>query len=195
MGPAPYVQLTDECGPVPLLAAFESNGSRAFKGIIAVRKESKINNLLELKGKKIAFGPPPSTMSNIVPRFMLLQAGVRVDQLGKVEYMTNHENIALGVLAGGFDAGAMKEDIFRQYEPQGLRALAISDPVPDHLFVARPGLANGTVDTLRHTLLSLHETEEGRQILAAIQSSLTVLVPPVDTDYDGLRVMIKSLDQ
>lgn len=195
MGPAPYVQLTGKSGPVPLLAAFESNGSHTFRGVVAVRKESNIKKLSQLSGKSFAFGPAPSTMSNIVPRAMLLKAGVSVDQLGKAEYMTNHDNIALSVLAGRFEAGALKEDIFRQYESQGLRALAISDPVPDHLFVARRGLAGEMVNTLRQSLLSLHQTEEGRQILAALQSSLTALVPPVDADYDRLRAMINSLDQ
>ena len=195
MGPVAYARLPGNSGPTPLLAAFESNGNRTFRGVIIVRRESGINNLPQLKGKKFAFGPPTSTMGNIVPRAMLLKEGVNVDQLGQAEYMANHDNIALSVLAGRFDAGALKEDIFRQYEPQGLRALAISDPVPDHLFVARHGLPGGTIDKLRQILLSLQDTEEGRQILASIQDSLTALVPVTDADYDGIRDMIKSLDQ
>lgn len=194
MGPAPYVMLTDKSGPAPLLAAFESNGSRTFKGVIAVRRESAIKELPQLKGKKVAFGPPPSTMSNIVPRAMLLAAGIGLDQLGQAEFMTNHENIALSVLTGSFDAGAVKEDIFRQYEAQGLRALAISEPVPDHLFVARRDLAAETIQALRDSLLPLGESEEGRLILAAIQHNLTALAPARAADYDGLRAMIHSLE-
>ncbi len=195
MGPAPYVMLTAKANPVPLLAAFESHGSRTFTAIIAVRRDSAISELSQLKGKNVALGPLPSTMSNIVPRAMLLKAGLAVSQLGKVDYMTNHDNIALGVLAAAFDAGAMKEDVFHRYEAQGLRALATSEPVADHLFVARRGLDDGLIRELRTSLLSLGETEEGRRILTTIQANLTAFLPAHDADYDGLRALIRSLEQ
>ena len=193
MGPAPYVQLTGRYGRVPLLAAFETKGSRTFKGVIAVRRDSPIKTLAQLRGKKFGFGPAPSTMSNLVPRYMLLKAGIDLKLLGKAEFLTNHENIAIGVLSGDFDAGALKEDIFNEYAQQGLSALAISEPIPDHLFVARAGLPEDLVRRISKILISIKDTEDGRRILGSIQKTLTALVTARDTDYDVLRKLLDTL--
>lgn len=193
MGPASFVKLTAKYGRVPLLAAFETKGSRTFKGVIVVRQDSPIKTLSDLRGKKFAFGDVDSTMSHLVPRFMLLNAGIDVKSLGKFEFLTNHDNIALGVLAGNFDAGALKEDIYNEYAKQGLRALATSAPVPDHIFVARKGLPDDLVRKISAILISLGDTGDGRLVLGSIQSSLTALVPARDADYDPLRKLIAAL--
>lgn len=195
MGPASFVKLTSKYGRVPLLAAFETKGSRTFKGVIVVRQDSPIKTLSDLRGKKFAFGDVDSTMSHLVPRFMLLNAGIDVKRLGKFEFLTNHDNIALGVLAGNFDAGALKEDIYNEYAKQGLRALATSAPMPDHIFVARKGLPDDLVRKISTILISLRDTESGRLVLGSIQSSLTALVPARDSDYAQLRSLLGTLSR
>jgi phosphonate transport system substrate-binding protein len=193
MGPASFVSLTRRFGRVPLLAVFETNGSRTFRGVIVVRKDSQIKTLSQLRGKKFAFGDVNSTMSHLVPRYMLLKSGLDVKHLGKADFLTNHDNIALGVLSGNFDAGALKEDIYDKYAQQGLRTLAISDPMPDHIFVARAGLPDDTVRKVSEILLSLKDTEEGRLVLSSIQKNLTALVRARDGDYDPLRRLLDFL--
>ena len=193
MGPASYIKLTQKYGKRPLLAAFETKGGRTFRGVIVVRKDSPIKTLSQLRGKKVAFGDVNSTMSYLVPRSMLLEAAIDLNQLGKIDFVGNHENIALGVLSGSFDAGALKEDVFKQYEQEGLRALAVSDPMPDHLFVARAGLPEDVVRKITKSLLSLKDTEDGRRILGSLQNTLIALVPARDEDYDPLRRVLDSL--
>ncbi|MHB8836702.1 MAG: phosphate/phosphite/phosphonate ABC transporter substrate-binding protein, partial [Candidatus Methylomirabilia bacterium] len=193
VGPAQYVFLTRTFGKIPLLAAFETKAGRTFKGVIVVRQDSAIQTLSQLRGKSFAFGPLMSTMSNLVPRAMLLKAGIDLKDLSKAEFLTNQENIALGVLSGNYDAGAIKDDIFNQYTSHGLRALAVSQPMPDHLFVARQGLPDETVNRISASLLALSATGEGREILTSIQKTLTALVPVRDADYDPLRTVLDDL--
>jgi len=193
LGPASYVALTSRFSRVPILAAFESNGNRTYQGVIFVRKDSPINTLSQLRGKKFAFGDVSSTMSHLVPRFMLMKAGIDVKDLAKFTFLTNHENTALGVLSGDFDAGALKEDVYNQYAQQGLRVLVRSDPMPDHIFIARAGLPDHTVRKVSRILLSLKDSEEGRRILISIQNNLTGLVPANDRDYDPLRKVMDTL--
>lgn len=193
MGPAAYVKLIDKYGKIPHLAAFETTAGRTFTGIIFVKKGSPIKTLAQLKGKNFAFGPAPSTMTNLVPRYMLLAAGLDLQDLGSSEFLTNHENIVLGVLAGRYDAGAVKDDIFSQYEPQGLQTLAVSAPMPDHVFVARASLPKDTVRKISESLHSLKNSEEGRRSLAAIQNNLLALGPVKNSDYDPLRKVLAAL--
>jgi len=193
MGPASFVKLTSRFGRVPLLAAFETKGSRTFRGVIVVRKDSPIKTLSQLRGKKFAFGDVNSTMGHLVPRYMLLKAGVDVKNLAKYDFLTNHDNIAMSVLSGNVDAGALKKDIYDDYAQQGLSILATSGPMPDHIFVTRAGLSEDLVRKVSGILLSLKDTEEGRQVLVSIQKDLTALVPVKNADYDSLRKLLDQL--
>lgn len=116
-----------------------------------------------------------------------------IDDLGQTRVMANHENIAIGVLAGVFDAGAVKDEVFARFEAQGLRALAASEPLPDHVFVVRQGLKAELVDRLRAALLSLRDSAQGRQVLEGMEKGLTALVPVKDSDYDPLRAILRYL--
>src|SRR5574337_807100 len=136
MGPASYVILTRYFGQKPLLAGFESNGKKTFRGVIVTNKNSRITSLQHLKGKKFAFGDYDSTMSHLVPRSMLLQQGVDVADLATHMHLATNDNIALSVLAGNFDAGAVKEEIYLKYRAEGLRAVAFTPEIIDHVFVA-----------------------------------------------------------
>lgn len=193
MGPASYVLLVDQYGTRPLLAAFESDGKRTFRGVIVAQRDSPLATLADLKGKRFAFGDPESTMSHFVPRQMLLRQGVSVSALAEHQFLTNHDNIALGVLSGGFDAGALKEDVFRQYEREGLKAIAFSEEFGDHVFVASGTLPPETAAVIRRALLGLKGQPGGGAILAGIQKSLTALVPATDREYDNLRAVLQEL--
>jgi phosphonate transport system substrate-binding protein len=195
MGPAPYVKLVDAYGEKPILARLEINGKPSFQGVIVTTRESPIQSLSELAGKRFAFGDPDSTMSHLVPRYMLAEAGVGVERLGGYEYLHSHVNVALGVLMGHFDAGAVKEEVFYEYEKRGLRALAWSPRISEHLFVTSKTLPPETVKTLREALFSLRDTEEGRAILSSIKEGVTAMVPASDGDYDTLRAILRALEE
>lgn len=193
IGPAAYVKLTKLYGKVPVLAAFEVKGARTYKGVIVVREGSPIKTLAQLKGKTFAFGDSKSTMGHIVPRYLMLKAGVNITSLAAYDYMSNHDNVALGVLTGNFDAGALKDDILNSYKDKGLRVLASSQPLPEHLFVARSGLSAELVQKISTALHSLNKTDAGQQVLASMQKNLTALVPARDSDYDPIRNILDTL--
>ncbi|MFZ5493127.1 MAG: phosphate/phosphite/phosphonate ABC transporter substrate-binding protein, partial [Pseudomonadota bacterium] len=99
LGPKLYVQLRSLHGPRPLLARQQIGNSPVFHGKIFVRADSPIRRLADLAGKRFAFGDPHSTMGHLVPRYLLWQAGVGVEQLASHKFVGDHLNVALGVLA------------------------------------------------------------------------------------------------
>jgi len=193
MGPASYVILTSQYGKRPIVAAFATREGKVFHGHIMTRKNSPITSLRQLKGTHFVFGDRDSTMSHFVPRWMLLKSGIDVKDFSNATFVANHDNISLGILAGTFDAGAVKEEIFLKYEPQGLRSLARSPAIADHVFVVREGLPAKTVQSIRQALLGITKTEEGRRILAGLRNDVIALVPGEDRDFDTLRVILKDL--
>lgn len=193
LGPASYVIMTRDYGRKPVLAVFESNGTKTFRGTIIVKKDSPITALSQLKGKKFAFGDRASTMSHLVPRYMLLKKDVDISDLAGHAFLANHQNVCLGVLAGDFDAAAVKEEVFLEYEPKGLKAIAFSPEINDHIFVASAKLPHKTVQSVRKALISLNNRPEGKQILSTIQKNLDALVPGKDSEYDNLREILQVL--
>lgn len=195
MGPLQYLQLRDRYGERPLLARQQIGANPVFHGKIFVRADSPVRSLSELQGKRFGFGEPHSTMSHLVPRYMLWQAGVTVDKLASHKFVGDHINVALGVLAGDFDAGAAKEDVFYTYESRGLRAIATSPPISDHLLVASRKLPEALVRQLREVMLNMHQDAQGKAALAAMTKGVTALVPAQDRDYDALRQVAKKMQE
>lgn len=193
MGPASYVSMVDAYGQKPLLARLEVAGKPEFRGMIIVQKDSPLKDLSELKGRKFVFGDPNSTMSYIVPRYMLFLAGIKLNQLKSYKSMSNHNNVALAVLAGDFDAGAVKEGAFNKYKDRGLRILALSPAISEHVFVASSKLSPALLKTIASALLALKGDPGGKKILASIKPTVTGMVPARDRDYDNLRIIIKTV--
>lgn len=193
IGPVPYVNMVRRYGPFPLLARLEAGGRPYFNGVIFVAEHSPVHRLQDLRGKRFAFGDRHSTMGHVIPLFMLERAGVPLDSLAGHEHVGDHENIVLSVLVGDFDAGSVKDDMFERFRSRGLRGLAVSPRIPEHLFLARQTLAPATVELLRSTLLSLSRDEPGRQALRAIRGDATGLTTVSDRDYDDLRSILDAL--
>jgi phosphonate transport system substrate-binding protein len=124
---------------------------------------------------------------------MLQQAGVELPDLAEYRFLGSHANVALGVLAGDFDAGAVKEAVYNRYAPRGLKPLAESPPISEHLLVASRKLPLDIVSALCGALLRLPKDSRGREILTAIKPGVTGLVPVSDSDYDDLRVILRSV--
>ncbi len=190
MGPAEYVKLVAKYGKKPLLVRQEIDGQPLLKGEIIVRQDSPLQSLKELKGKRFIFTDINSTMGSIIPQKMLIQSGVPLTSLVSYKFVEGHDNVALAVLAGDYDAGAIKEETFQKYAPKGLRALAHSLSVYDHLFVASARLPAELVGTLRSSLLKLNGLPEGRTVMASIHPGMTSLVAASDSEYDNLRAFL-----
>jgi len=193
LGPSSYVKLYDRYGEKPLLARQAVHGKPTFQGKLVVPVNSPITTLAQLKGKRFAFGDPNSTMSHLVPRYMLQSAGVTGKNLKSFRFLGSHDNVALAVLAGDFDAGAVKEAVFYKYETRGLRALATTPALSEHLFVTSNTLDPELIKRLRDAMLTLHQDSEGKQILTSIKKGATAMVPVKNSDYDNLREILRSL--
>jgi phosphonate transport system substrate-binding protein len=194
LGPASYVKVVDTFGSKPLLARLEIKGSPLFQGVIITLKSSSIRSVNDLKGKRFAFGDPDSTMSHIVPLTVLHDKGINLNDLAKHSFLNGHRNVALGVLMGDFDAGAVKEEVFYEYKDRGLFDLEWTPKISEHLFVAKSTLPDKVVNKLRAALLSLRDDPDANRIMSSIKQDVTALVPVEDKNYDNLRVILKKAE-
>lgn len=192
VGPVSFLAITDRFGPKPLLARLQRNGRAVLDGHFVVREHSDIQSIGGLRGRRVGFGDPNSTMSSVVPMAVLKAHGILPDQLRDQKRYKGHTNIAFAVLSGQIDAGAVKTEVFERFRGRGLRSLHRLPEVSEHLFLARGDLEQAVVDRLKSLLLAAHESIEGLNALRALNSDATALVPVASEDYEPLRKLLRD---
>lgn len=193
MGPASYVKMVNQYGKKPILARLEINGAPVFHGNIIVRDDSPIQTLDDLIGKSFAFGDPSSTMSYLVPLYMLNKSGIALQQLKLYEFLGSHNNVALGVLTGDYDAGAVKNEVFLKYKARGLKSLKKTPELSEHLFITSSTMPPELITNLQQAMYKLASLPQGKSILGSIKKHTSGLVPANNSDYDNLREILMRL--
>lgn len=188
-GPAPYVHMVADYGMKNLLARIETSGQPVFTGNIVVRKDSAVNSLNELKGARFAFVSRESTMGFLLPYRMLLARKVTLDDLAMYDFLNSHQNVALAVKIGDFDAGAVKHEVFLAMR-DSLRSIAETPKISEHLFLASKKLNPEVIAKARAALLAIKKEKNGAQILQSIKPDITDLVEARDGDYDSIRTLL-----
>ncbi|MBT3234597.1 MAG: PhnD/SsuA/transferrin family substrate-binding protein [Bdellovibrionales bacterium] len=169
-----YFRLRSRSPAAPVIAQMEFNGILKQQGVIVVKKGGPIKNLKELKGRTFAFGPFGSMLGDTLPCQILkkaLPAGKR--SLARYHFFTGQDDVAINVLSGGVDAGAMRSLPPRHFADSGLRILHYSPHVSTPLLVGRAGLPAALIKQLQSVLLGLKKTTYGNLIMTAITPELT----------------------
>lgn len=157
LGGATFALARHRFGARALVRPLNRQGKPAYRCSIVVRTDSPIRSVAELRGKRMALGAPRSTTGSLIPNYMLFSAGVTPDRLKATRYFPNHEAVAMAVLKGMFDAGAVKDVVAQKYEGQGLRVIAMSEELPNAPIAAGDTLPKEAEDALTNALLSIKE--------------------------------------
>ena len=187
-GPASYISADRRNEGIDLIAMELENGAKRFQGVIAVKQDSPIKTLAELKGKRFAFGDQNSTIGRYLAQAELVKAGIRASDLASFAYLGRHDMVARAVELGDYDAGSMAAGTFEDSRAAGkLRALATFENVTKP-WLARAGLDPAVTAGLRASLLSLKD--------AAVLKELKVsgFAPASDDDYALVREGMKHAD-
>jgi phosphonate transport system substrate-binding protein len=190
MGPASYVKLTETKNNYSLIGRLSFSKKSTFRGVIFSRKDTHLNSLEQLRGKKFAFGDPNSTLSTRVPQRILADAGISLSDLKNFSHLKNHHNVVLAVLLGKYDAGAVKEEIFREYESRGLKALKWTPDIPSHPFIASATMTVEQIQKLQNLMQNIHQQPNAENILHKVKKGTIAIIPAHIDEYAELRKLI-----
>ena len=193
IGPAAYVYMSNIYSKKRILSCLIVNGKHTYNGYIFTRADNPAQKLADLAGKSFASSSKKSTMSYVVPRYMFIEAGVPFPE-NELQLMGNHNNIALSVLAGDVNAGAVKEKTYHKYESRGLKPIAITPDIFEHLFVAGNNLDDDTYKKMKQAMLAIKRPEDVQRLLTPIKKTLTGLWDAKDSDYDSMRVILRAVN-
>lgn len=189
LGPSLFAMVNNEHpGKIRIAAVVLSKGTPSFKGVIVARQDSPISTLADLKGKNFAFGDRESTLSCYMPAYMLMTAGI-FDGI-TYKFVGSHDNVALGVLNKAFDAGGMQPSVAQTYLDKGLKIVAESEPVPEHVIVVGSKVDDATFEKISQALINVTNPE----VYTAIGKSLTGFAAIDPAEYAKLYEIMKQVD-
>ncbi|MBI2949844.1 MAG: phosphate/phosphite/phosphonate ABC transporter substrate-binding protein, partial [Verrucomicrobia bacterium] len=172
--PLAFMMAHEQIGVLPLLLEIYSYGKPTYHSCIWVRRDSGINTLADLKGKSIAFADQIDMSGHLLPREILVQAGLvsgrRVEgEFFKQIYFAGGDEQAMRSVANRFvDAAGVSQyadQLLRLEERDQVKAIANSIASPAHLVMARKGLDKSVAERVKRSLLALDISDSNDKII------------------------------
>lgn len=172
----------------PLARPEYADGTSTYHGLLFVRRDSGIEGAQDMKGKRFAFVDKATTAGWLLPMHFFQVNGVTdpLSWLAESYFAGSHEGAIFDVLEKKADIGAAKNAVFNRLAvdhpriPQELRILARSPEVPENTLAVRRNLDADFKHTLTATLLSMNESDEGRQVLSEFGAVRFIRTTPED---------------
>lgn len=189
--PVAYIEARDKYKVQPLVSPL-THGKSTFNLVVAVRSDSPHKTMDDLKGKKFAFGDQKA----LLQRAVVVGGGVKLEEFSNYGFLKHYDNIAKAVLNKDFDGGILKDTIYEEFAPKGLRKIYTSPPLSSYLFAVSDRLPPATVKKLRNAFLELKPSNpEHAAVLKELDKGYNGFEPQEDKDYDPTRKLIAPFQQ
>lgn len=148
-----------------------------FRGIILVRKDGGVNSVADLKGKAVSYPAPTALAATMMPQYYLHTHGLDVNKDIRNVYVGSQESSIMNVFHRFVAAGATWPTpwiAFQEQHPDMANELEVkwqTDTLPNNGLVVRKDVPQDVADKVAGLLTTLHETPEGRKMLAAVPLS------------------------
>lgn len=145
-----------------------------YKAMIIVKKDSAIQSVADLKGKKIAYQNVSSSAGYVWPAAVLMDN--QIDPLKDVEAITvkGHDQAVLAVLNGDVDAAAIFQDarnvVKKDYPTvfEDTRVLTYTEKIPNDTISVRSDMSPEWIEKLQNAFIEIGKDEEGHKIISEI---------------------------
>ena len=177
--PYPTYLINDVYEVGRLLLRRWKGGVAEYRSLIFTKRNGGINRLEDLRGKLFVFEDPDSTSGYFLPKSFLRQKGFKFTDKSRFDpfaaptdvgyrFAYSQEELVGWVLNKRAAAAAFSDDDFARLDESkraDIAILARTQPLPRHFISIRRDLSPALAERLEKILLSMHENDEGRQIL------------------------------
>ncbi len=191
-----YVKSHKEFGYKVILKNIE-HGRPTIAGAIIVRKDSGINKITDLIGRKIVFGGGQKAMqSHIIARYLLLNAGLKNSDY-EWSYSSNPPNAILSSFFKQSDAAGAGDKVLnlkivkKQIKTNEMKYLLIGEQLPHLPWALNKNISKKLHDKIQNILLELTKSDAGKQLLSKMR--LDGFEKATDKEYNRHRKIIKAV--
>ncbi|MFC1769534.1 phosphate/phosphite/phosphonate ABC transporter substrate-binding protein, partial [Nitrospirota bacterium] len=173
------------------LALVLKDGRPVNRSAIITREYGTANELEDLINRSFAFVDSKSVSGYMIPRAMMDDAGVGLDDLSHYNFVGYHDDVVKAVIKGEFEAGAVMESTAQKYIGKGIRILKYSDELPEFNISISKGTPTGVKDKVSAALLKLTlDNPESRDVMGAIIEPYNGLTAARDEDFEQIRKVL-----
>lgn len=157
-GPTPFA--VNLAGYVPIAIMGGEGGQFGYTLQMFVREDSDLYEMSDVVGKRVAHVSPTSNSGNQAPMALFPSAGLNPGEDYEPVYSGSHENSALGVVAGDYDAAPVASEVVDRmaerglFDPADIRIIYESDPFPTTSFGIAHRLTPELQEAIREAFLS-----------------------------------------
>ena len=172
-------------------------GRSDVAGSIYVRKDSGITALAQLKGQQVVFGGgEDAMMSYILPRYLLLEAGLELDDY-QVQFASSPPNALMALYFNQTSASGAGDILIdlpvvkNNIDTSELTHLAMTEPLLHLPWAVNRNMGAQLKDQIQQALLALEADAEGMAVLK--QAKMSGMGIAEDRDYDPHRQIIAKV--
>lgn len=189
MNPYHFVFFNEHVG----YRAIAHRSGKGIEGLVVVAKDSPIQSLEELQGKKIAFPSPAAFAASVLPRGELRSSGIEIEPV----YVSSHDSVYLNVSKGFFAAGGgigrTLNNTPAEVQEQ-LRVLWKTKAYTPHAVASHPRIEMSDHEKLQQALVDMAADPAGVALLESL--SIESWMAAQDKDWDDVRALgITLLDE
>jgi len=196
IGAVSYIQGNKKHGLISLARGLNRQNKAVYKSMIVVHPDSSIKTMADLKARRFTFGSVDSTQGHLIPRIILGENGITLDDLSSYEYTGSHLNCANAVVSRKSDACGMQDTMARTMQQQGLvRILHESDYFPSSGIVVNPNVPPEIIARVKQALINFEPTGKHKNGLYhwAMTEMPNGFTSSSDEDYQELRKWLINL--
>ncbi len=180
----------------PLARPVWRSGRASCRGCLVVRRDSGIENVAAMRGKRLVLTGPGCTTGYFFPFFYFANSGISSPQryFSEILLAGGHDAALWSVFTGETDVGAVKDEVLRRMQERypaiagSMQVVARSSEIPSVCFVAGPSMPEDLRSRLRFLLLEMDKVRQGREALDRFGARR--FVATVDADFNLLRRML-----
>ncbi len=192
-GPLSYCLARSKCDIEPFAAKLQ-DGAATYQSLLVANSEASIKTLADAQGCQVAFGDKASTSSHLIPKSMLVAAGLLAGRDYQEVFVGNHDAVLMNVARGHAQVGGLSKPIFeslierRFVDAEQVKVIAESKPFPQYPWAMQADLAAELKQQIKQAFYELDDPDVLRSLKAE------GFAPIEDADYESIRELAKLLN-
>ncbi len=183
----PYLGTKTDFPDLHVFGSHLVDGEGSYQGAILVKKDSPIQRVTDLKGKRVLFVKPTSTSGFYLPKGIMEEYDVQLEDViyaysgghdASIDSLANDRADAISIDLAGFDKVSHEQSDFRILE---------SFDIPYHAYVFSPMLEASRREELSRIMFNSRRDPRAKRLFANNPLNITEWVPRNEDYYNSLR--------
>ncbi|WP_339412733.1 putative selenate ABC transporter substrate-binding protein [Pseudomonas sp. EA_35y_Pfl2_R5] len=197
LGGFTFVQVRLKTGNAIPLVQREQDAQFTSKFITA---NPDVTSLADLKGKTFAFGSVSSTSGSLMPRYFMLQDGIKPEShFSRVGYSGAHDATAAWVQAGKVDGGVLNASVWDKLVASGkvdsnkVKVFATTPTYYDYNWTVRGTLDPALAEKIKAAFLALDPANPEHKAILDLQAA-SRFIETKPENYKGIEDAARAAD-